>query len=78
VILCRGRAFIFGDKMPTNRLLLTLEEVKKIIAKHYNTPIENIDIFDCSTLKAEDLCGFVIAIKENTYLFQIDSETGNI
>jgi hypothetical protein len=64
--------------MPTNRLLLTLDEVKKIIAKHYNTVKENIDIFDHSTLKADDSCGYVVEIKENTYLYQIDSETENI
>ncbi len=73
--------FFHGSKkkgsanMPTKRILLTLGDIKEIVAKKYKTPAFGIEIFNRNSLIFEDSdTQLNMPISEDTYLFQIDFE----
>jgi hypothetical protein len=49
----------------TARMLITLAEVKEIVAKHFKLSLEELNIMDIEGVNE---------IEDNTYLFQFDKE----
>ena len=59
--------------MPTKRILLTLKDVKELIAKNY-LDYSSIDVFNHRNLLIEFEDDSVDIVDSETYLFQIDCE----
>ena len=53
--------------MPTNRMLYTLEDVKKLIAYFMDIKPEDVEIYECGTLKLD-----AHYLVDNSYIFQVD------
>lgn len=54
--------------MATIRILYTLEDVKKLLARIHNVPIDQINVFDSEKLHVETSLG-TFEIEDETYLF---------
>jgi len=57
--------------MPQNRILYTLQDIKKILAEKHRINIENVQIYERCTLNLEDGFGYH-ELESNSFLFQID------
>jgi hypothetical protein len=58
--------------MSTTRKLYTLGEVKQLIAKKENCPVENVSVFENNTIQIEILLDEFIKLDDNCFLFQAD------
>ena len=56
--------------MPTNRMLYTLEDIKKLIAYFEEVKPEDVQIYECGTLRLENRSPSDVA--DNSYIFQVD------
>ena len=56
--------------MPTNRMLYTLEDVKNMIADFEDVKPEDVEIYECGTLKLD--AQFSVDVNDNSYIFQVD------
>jgi len=71
-----GTGFLRDDNMPTKRILLTLYDVKEMIAKKYKSHVEKIEIFEANKLQFKDcFLDQHIDIYDDSYLFQYDEES---
>jgi hypothetical protein len=60
--------------MPTKRMLLTLLDVKKLIAKKYKCEESYVVIFESSTLSMINVNDGPFDVGDNNYIFQVDFE----
>jgi hypothetical protein len=59
--------------MPKKRILLTLADVKNLVAQKYKTDIEKVLVFENNTLQLEAKIG-TFFVEDESFIFQIDFE----
>ena len=64
--------------MPTTRILLTLEEVRVIVAKHYNVNPACVDVFENASVAFLTGAEGLEHVTEDSYFVQIDQDNAEI